>query len=180
MLLRIIEKPRLEGFVLAEQDSMMKRLILGIALATLAQPAHAQMAQPSTAIPNALDDVRTGTLLRVRAQRQNVEGRYSGLSNDALVLGIDGNTRPIDFDDITDIWKRGSNWKRGAIIGGITGAVLVSAAVVTIGLAACEQPDGCRGDIPTLILFSSLVGGAGGALVGGGLGYLVKRWDKIY
>jgi hypothetical protein len=164
-----------------QKKSSMKRTIIAVALATLAGTAQAQMAPPSAAIPAALDDVHTGTLLRVRAQRQNGEGRYSGLTRDALVLGITpGNSQPIDFDEITDIWKRGSNWKRGAIIGGITGTVLTSAAVIAIGTAACEQPDGCRGDIPTLIFFSALIGGGSGALVGGGLGYLAKRWVKIY
>ena len=159
---------------------MMKKLLLIAGLASLAAPAHGQQA-PSSAIPNAMERVQTGTLLRVRAQRQNIEGRYSGLTPDALVLGITpGNTRPVDFDDITDIWKRGSNWKRGAIIGGIAGAIAVSAALVGFGKAACEQPDGCSGDVPILIGFGTLIGGGGGALLGGALGYAAKRWDRIY
>jgi hypothetical protein len=160
---------------------MMKKIFLAVALTALARTSQAQMAPPSTAIPNALADVHTGALLRVRAQRENVEGRYSGLTSEALVLGITpGNQRPIDFDDITDIWKRESNWKRGAIIGGIAGAIVVSSVVVAIGKAACEQPDGCSGDVPILIGFGTLIGGGGGALVGGGIGYLAKRWEKVY
>jgi hypothetical protein len=44
----------------------------------------------------------------------------------------------------------------------------------------CEQDDHCSGDRPTVILYSIGIGGSAGALVGGGLGYLAKRWIRIY
>jgi len=36
------------------------------------------------------------------------------------------------------------------------------------------------GDYLTVILNGIGIGGGGGALVGGGLGYLAKRWIRVY
>jgi hypothetical protein len=160
---------------------MMQRSILAIAMLSLAPLALGAQRAEQPAITSALEKLDSGTTLRVRAQRQTVRGDYLGMSNQGLALGLEsGEQRAILFNDVTDVWRQGNYWKRGAIIGGVTGTVILTGFGFVLLNVACEQSDGCKGDRPTVVLYSLLLGGGTGALVGGGLGYLAKRWIKIY
>lgn len=158
----------------------MLRAILPILLLSAAPLAvGAQAAQPS--IPAALEKLDSGVTLRVRAQRQTLRGDYLGKSNQGLALGLEsGEQKAILFTDVSDIWRQGNYWKRGAIIGGATGTAILTGFGFVLLNVACEQDDGCKGDRPTVVLYSLLLGGGTGALVGGGLGYLAKRWIRVY
>ncbi|HKY97962.1 MAG TPA: hypothetical protein VJL35_08920 [Gemmatimonadaceae bacterium] len=160
---------------------MIQRLFLPFLLlcaAPLTSGAQ-QASQPS--LPAALEKLDSGATLRVRAQRQTLRGDYLGMSNQGLALGLEsGEQRAILFNDVTDIWREGNYWKRGAIVGGITGTAILTGFGFVLLNVACEQSDGCKGDRPTVVLYSVLLGGGTGALVGGGLGYLAKRWIRVY
>jgi len=159
----------------------MQRLFLLILLLCVAPftSGAQQAAQPS--LPQALEKLDSGATLRVRAQRQTLRGDYLGKSNQGLALGLEsGEQRAILFNDVTDIWREGNYWKRGAIIGGVTGTAILTGFGFVLLNVACEQDDGCKGDRPTVVLYSLLLGGGTGALVGGGLGYFAKRWIRIY
>ena len=152
--------------------------ILLLCAAPLTSSAQ-QAAQPS--LPAALEKLDSGATLRVRAQRQTLRGDYLGMSKQGLALGLEsGDQRAILFNDVTDIWREGNYWKRGAIIGGATGTAILTGFGFVLLNVACEQDDGCKSDRPTVVLYSLLLGGGTGALVGGGLGYFAKRWIRIY
>jgi hypothetical protein len=157
----------------------MKRLFAFLLIAIVSTPltTHAQ----TDSIPQTLENVDSGSVLRVRAARQITRGRFSGMSNDALVLEqANGTQTPIRFNVIDDIWKQGSYWKQGAIIGGAASAAVLTGFGFLIVRVACEQEDGCKGDYPLVALYAIGVGGLGGGLVGAGLGYLAKRWIPIF
>ncbi|HEX6573524.1 MAG TPA: hypothetical protein VF042_01020 [Gemmatimonadaceae bacterium] len=154
-----------------------KYLLLALCFA-LPLPARAQRAE---SVPVALERLDSGAVLRVRAGRQTLRGDYLGMSNQGLALGLEnGEQRAILFNDVNDIWRQGNYWKRGAIIGGVTGTAILTGFGFVLLNVACEQPDGCKNDRPTVVLYSLLLGGGTGALVGGGLGYFAKRWIRIY
>jgi hypothetical protein len=150
-------------------------LLIGIAPSTV----HSQTAPDS--IPQILQQVDSGAMLRVRAGRATTRGRFSGMSNDALVLQQEsGSQTPIRFTAINDIWKQGTYWKQGAIIGAVTGTAVLTGFGWVLVRVSCEQDDGCRNDYRTVVLYSVLLGGGGGGLVGAGLGYVAKRWIPIF
>ena len=157
----------------------MKRLSALLLIAIVSTPLAAQTQTDS--IPQILEKVDSGSMLRVRAGRQMTRGRFSGMSNDAIVLEqTSGVQAPIRFSVIDDIWKEGSYWKQGAIIGGVASAAVLTGFGFLIVKASCEQDDGCKGDYPIVALYAIGVGGVGGGLVGAGLGYLAKRWVPIF
>ena len=159
---------------------MLKTILAALILALTPSLLPAQT-RAADSIPAALQKVDSGALLRVRSQRQTSRGNFVGVGSDAFVLeSEDGTPTPIRFTGITDIWKQGNSWKRGAIIGGVTGSAILSTFGFLLLNAACEQPDGCKNDRATVILYGIGIGGTTGALVGGGLGYLAKRWIRIY
>lgn len=157
----------------------MKKFFALLLIAIASTPLTVQAQADS--IPQALEKVDSGSLLRVRAARQITRGRFSGMSNDAIVLEqTNGAQTPIRFNAIDDIWKQGSYWKQGAIIGGVASAAVLTGFGFLIVRASCEQDDGCKGDYPIVALYAIGVGGVGGGLVGAGLGYLAKRWIPIF
>lgn len=132
-------------------------------------------------VARAVQALDSGSLLRIRTPRLTSRGNLAGSSDNALVLSTSSGTlSPIRYDTIEEIWKQGNYAKRGAIIGGATGAALLTSFGLILVNGLCEQSDGCSDDYPTVVLYGIGIGGGGGALIGGGLGYLAKRWIKVY
>lgn len=153
-----------------------------IFIAILALAPRLAGAQTQTdSVAKSLEKVSTGAELRVRAGPRISRGLFVGMSDNALVLDAgSGSQIPIRFDAIEEMWKQGSYWKRGAIIGAVTGTVVLTGFGWLLVNVACEQPDGCKADYPTVVLYSIALGGGSGGLVGAGLGYMAKRWIRIY
>ena len=157
----------------------MRRIVIIAALALAPSLVGAQT--PTDSVAKALEKVSTGAELRVRAGPRTSRGLFAGMSDNALVLDIgSGSQVPIRFDTVDEMYKQGSYWKRGAIIGAVTGTVVLTGFGWLLISVACEQDDGCKNDYSTVVLYSIAVGGGGGGLVGAGLGYLAKRWIRIY
>ena len=157
----------------------MRKIILIAALAFA--PAIVSAQTPTDSVARALEKVSTGAELRVRAGPRTTRGLFAGMSDNAFVLDTGSGTQvPIRFDAVDEMYKQGSYWKRGAIIGAVTGTVVLTGFGWLLVNVACEQDDGCRNDYSTVVLYSIAVGGGGGGLVGAGLGYIAKRWIRIY
>jgi hypothetical protein len=157
----------------------MRQIVFIAALAFI--PAIVSAQTPTDSVARALEKVSTGAELRVRAGPRTSRGLFAGMSDNALVLDTgSGSQIPIRFDTVDEMYKQGSYWKRGAIIGAVTGTVVLTGFGWLLISVACEQDDGCRNDYSTVVLYSIAVGGGGGGLVGAGLGYIAKRWIRIY
>ena len=157
----------------------MRKIIFMAALAFAPSIASAQTSTDSVA--KALEKVSTGAELRVRAGPRTTRGLFAGMSDNAFALDVGaGSQVPIRFNAVDEMWKQGSYWKQGAIIGAVTGTVILTGFGWLLVNVACEQDDGCRNDYSTVVLYSVAIGGGGGGLVGAGLGYIAKRWVRIY
>jgi hypothetical protein len=157
----------------------MKILLALVVAATIPNVSRAQAAPDS--IPQILETVDSGAVLRVRTGTRTTRGRFSGMSNEALVLEqASGQQTPIRFDAVSEMWEQGNYWKQGAIIGAVTGTAVLTGFGWVLVRVSCEQDDGCKNDYRTVVLYSVLLGGGGGGLVGAGLGYVAKRWVRIY
>lgn len=153
----------------------MKTLIV-MALAFVPGVALAQRS-----LPAAIDRLDAGNTIRVRTPVDMALGKFSGVSNGSIMLKQDAATvREIGFADVNELWKRSSYARHGAITGGVIGTVALTALGSLFVKVSCEQPDHCRNDYPTVALYSLAIGGGGGALLGAGVGYAVKRWIRLY
>ena len=158
----------------------MKNLLLIAAFSLMPVALAAQTARADS-VAVSLQKVDSGAALRVRADRRTTYGKFTGVGTNALVIETPaGIQAPVRFDTVDEIFRQGHYAKRGAIIGGATGAVLLTGFGALIVSALCENQDGCAGDYATVAVYGVGVGGGGGALLGAGLGYLAKRWIKIY
>ena len=157
----------------------MRKLVV-IALLAFA-PSIASSQAPGDSVARALEKINTGADLRVRAGPRTTRGLFAGMSDNAFVLDTgSGSQVPIRFDVVDEMWRQGSYWKQGAIIGAITGTAVLTGFGWLLINVACEQEDGCKNDYSTVLLYSVALGGGGGGLIGAGIGYIAKRWVRIY
>lgn len=147
-----------------------------------AQAAHTEATAPGIDQPivRALTRLNPNTQVRVRTGQTIIEGRYNGFNEQGVLLQGASTASPIPLSSIDEMWKRSRSTLQGAIIGGAIGGVLFGAFGALIVSGFCEQPDGCKGDYPTAILFGGAIGAAGGGLLGAGIGALIKRWERIH
>lgn len=158
----------------------MKKLFF-VALTAAIIPFAASAQTQRDSVPQALERVDSGATLRVRTERVTTRGTFAGLGNDAFVLlSTTGAPTPIRFDAVEEIWRQGHYAKHGAIIGGSIGAAVLTGFGFLLISGLCETDDGCRSDYPKVALYGIGVGGGAGALLGAGVGYLTKRWIKLY
>jgi hypothetical protein len=158
----------------------MKILFSLVAALLIPSVAIGQAPSPDS-IPKVLQKVDSGAALRIRTQRQTSRGTLTAFSDNALVLGVSsGAQTPIRFDAIDEIWREGNYAKPGAIIGGSVGAAVLTGFGLLLVSGLCDTGDGCKSDYPKVVIYGIGIGGGAGALVGGGIGYLTKRWIKVY
>jgi hypothetical protein len=109
-----------------------------------------------------------------------VTGTLVGLPSDSLVLETADGTRAYARSAITQLElsrDSRSHWKKGAVIGGVTGAVatflvLNSGSPASTNICDSEHNQDAIGTGPCLAL-AGLAGGLGGALLGAGVGSLL-------
>ena len=133
--------------------------------------------QPTDSLNRAIDRFGTGSAIQVNETR----GHFFGVRNGSLTLEVDRQAQQVPLSDIQTLWKQSSHAKAGAL----TGALIVGSAFAGIGSllvgVSCENADThCRGDYPVVAAYGFLIGGAGGGLVGGLIGYAVKKWVRVY
>ncbi|HEV2085542.1 MAG TPA: hypothetical protein VGR09_10695 [Gemmatimonadales bacterium] len=95
---------------------------------------------------------------------------FAGDAPGAWTLDTAIGRHQISLTEITRLQVRSSAWDRGAIIGLLVGAAAIEAA----NAAGKYQID--RGET----LFMGLLGGTGGAVLGGLLGAPFHRWKTVY
>lgn len=132
-------------------------------------------AQESRRIPRLAD----GTRVRLTTQGTRYQGRLLGTEGSDLLLAQDAGTRRVPLAAVDTLWRRTSRAKRGAVIGGAIGAVATSAFFIWLVDTFCETDSAtCHRDMVKVGLFGIGVGGAGGALVGAGVGALAGGWQR--
>jgi hypothetical protein len=92
-------------------------------------------------------------------------------------LGAAGDsTANLSASQVDSVWVRG----HAAVIGAIVGGAIAGSATFAFFLAVCYAfGDGDCSEIG-LVAALGLAGGAGGALVGAGIGWLIPKWRLRY
>jgi len=156
-------------------------------LATLAGSLEGQQANRQAGVTHAdvvavrLMPLDTHTRVRVfEGEHAAVEGTFGGSTSDTMVvIRNSGDTTRVPLSSVHSVWKQSRSAGTGAIIGGsIAGAVGAGLGILLVA-GLCEQSSGCGSDYLPVATYVGAVGAAGGAVIGGAIGFLVKRWVRI-
>jgi hypothetical protein len=157
----------------------MRRAIFLAALLFTALPAAAQTADTAR-IGAALAEACPGARVRLyRDAGGPAQGTCGPVVDARLVVREDGSEQPVALASVREVWVERRATGRGAAIGGGIGAglLMVSGYVVVRGMS-----DGAAygDDLAVVLPLAALVGGTTGGLIGGGIGYLTKVWERRY
>lgn len=67
---------------------------------------------------------------------------------------------------------------QSALVGGVIGAAAFTGFLHVIISAFCESTEGCKDDHRRAWGYGIVIGGAGGGLIGAGIGSLITRWEQ--
>ena len=122
----------------------------------------------------AVEALKVGELVRLDVARiGRMEGPFLATNDRTFILAGNGEPTQVQLADIARLWVRGRSTGRGAWIGAAVGVV----AGVIFGLVLVEAfcyDDACSdGEV---VAVTGLVFGAGGAVVGAGIGFAIPTW----
>jgi hypothetical protein len=137
------------------------------------RPANdAQIARVFARVPR-----RTG--LRVATSDSVVEGRFSALRADSVVIATAAGPHAVGLSDITSAWKSqrrvGRSTWRGALWGGG-----IAAALAALGTMRQPDCDYCINDPGTAAVLFAIPGTAAGAIVGHLVGWIHRPWRRMF
>jgi len=143
----------------------------------LVAPGHAGAQTQDTGRVAAVLALRLGQQVRVDLTgNRQVEGRLALGSDTSLTLIRHDVPAKVRLPDVERLWVRGRATGRGALLGAGVGTLAGVLYGLLISDVACEPVDG--GDCSTLEVaaVAGLLGGAGGAAVGAGIGSVIPIW----
>ncbi len=136
-------------------------------------------------VPATTDPRLTATLgalrpqSRVRIITQDVHvGDFRAYDADSVRIDQRAGIRLIALRDIRTVSRSTRQVGKGAVIGAITGGVLVGALGYWLSRAFCDSST-CDPDV-TAAMYGAAIGGAGGGAIGAGIGALVPGWQAVY
>lgn len=101
-------------------------------------------------------------------------GRLARVANDTVHLVPQRGSGTVAIDAIDRVWVRGTATKKGAVAGGITGAVLGVLSFALFSYGVCDAAE-CSVDGSAALLGGAL-GGATGAVTGAVVGSMFGQW----
>ena len=125
----------------------------------------------------AVEALKVGELVRLDVARiGRMEGPFLATNDRTFILAGNGESTQVQLGDIERLWVRGRSTGRGAWIGAAIGL----AAGIIIGLdyagGLCHD-DGVTVCTPAEVgAVTGLVFGAGGTVVGAGIGFAIPTW----
>ena len=128
----------------------------------------------------ALERLGPHTRVRVVSGNKVIEGMFAEYTDEKVVVSTDsGNQVPIPFNAIDGMWKRSNSAGTGAVIGAGVGGFALGTFGVLLVNGLCESAKGCSSDAFGAAIWGGAIGAAGGGVLGAGIGFLVKRWERI-
>jgi hypothetical protein len=121
----------------------------------------------------------SGSTLRVHTATERTSGTLERLGMQSVALQQGDRLRDIALADIIRVDRRRRSAGRGALIGGAIGAAAFTGFLHLIVSALCESTDGCQRDHNRVWGYGIILGGAGGGLLGAGVGSLIPRWERV-
>ncbi len=141
----------------------------------LPQASHARGLGPQDSVVRAaLARITPGKRIRLHTTGLGrLEGSFASLTDTTVTLGAAPATTSIALAGIDSLWQRGSATGSGALLGGLTGGILLGG----LGAAVCSDYD-CSGGQGGAFVVGAFVGFAGGAVVGGLIGAAIPKWHR--
>jgi hypothetical protein len=144
-----------------------------------AQAVGASPVASDTARTRAIDQLPAAAHIRVSTPASSrLSGRLREARHDTLVLVDGSRERRVPVVAIDSLWKSSRAAKQGAVIGAISGAVVLGALGYVIAEAFCDV-DNCEAT-RGIAAKSTAVGALGGGVLGLAIGSLVVRWELRY
>lgn len=157
----------------------------GLLAAAAAAPTAAQPVPPAPAGATpvrtaAIANVPAGAPVRVVVNGRRVAGAFQRVAFDTLLVRVGGGeTFRAPVARVDTLWARtGRGTARGAKIGAAVGGVALGTVAGLLAYGLCETPGGCN-DTPGIAVLGAVVGGAGGGLLGAGIGSVVRTWRRV-
>jgi len=118
-------------------------------------------------------------LIRIRTVNHGIHiGRLSGLTRDTLFLRPERGSGAVEIAAIDQLWVRGTATKKGAMIGGVTGAVLGVVSFAFLSYAFCDAAS-CAVDMGVTSI-GVVAGGVVGSITGAVFGAMFGQWHPEY
>ncbi|TFG47267.1 MAG: hypothetical protein E4H38_08500 [Gemmatimonadales bacterium] len=122
-------------------------------------------------------NLRAGQQVRIEVARVGrVEGRLVIADDSALTLDRSAGPVQVRLLDIERLWVRGHSAGKGATIGAVVGVLAGVAGGLLLSTVACEPVDGGDCTAAEVAVVTGVLGGAGGAIVGAGIGLAIPVW----
>ena len=157
--------------------TIWRSAIVGVVLAVGTRSAlGAQHFYQQTAALKALPHE---SLVRVRSGDLRTVGRLQGFQGHTLMWRVGNGDVRTPLSELDAVWvSAGRATGQGALIGASVGGGLLALGGAFLISALCDN--GCGDDYAKMILRGGAVGGGSGALLGAGIGSLVRRWRRVY
>jgi hypothetical protein len=156
----------------------MRSTFILAALLLIAVPLRAQT--DTTSAPATLTGLCPGSTVRIYLTPGGpVQGRCAAVMDGRLVVRQEDGERTVPVADVSEVWTRERATEPGMWYGAAAGALTLVSAGLLVASAMCESSD-CSGDYMLVIGYGTVVGGGTGALIGGTIGYLTRRWVRQY
>ena len=145
-------------------------------------------AQDAPSRQSTVDALEAGQRVRVRAaDALSIEGVFLGLEGPDILL----NTTPanqaqrVPIDRLEALWVRERNTRKGAMIGAITGGVLLTGALLLYVNGYVYPEDTCRQQrqdcsYAGFVVAGGAIGAGLGAALGALTGFLVPGWSPVW
>lgn len=121
----------------------------------------------------------SGNTIRIHTATERTSGTLARLGMQSVALRQGDGVREIALAEITQVDRRRRSAGHGALIGGAIGAAAFTGFLHLLISAFCESTEGCRRDHNRAWGYGIVLGGAGGGLLGAGVGSLIPRWERV-
>ena len=118
--------------------------------------------------------VPKSSMVRMRIRGTEMTGKLIALTSGVATLSTESGNQTATLAAVDSIWVKGSAVKNGALIGGAVGAVLFGTFLALAVDAFCEFD--CDGEWVGGAVVGGGLGFLGGGLLGAGIGALIPKW----
>ena len=115
------------------------------------------------------------SLVRLRGEGVAITGRLIALTSGVATLQTESGNRTANLVSVDSLWVRGHAAGTGAIVGAVSGTILLGVFGALIADGVCDSSD-CSGEWAKGALAGGVMGAASGALLGAGIGALIPKW----
>ena len=123
---------------------------------------------------NIIENVKVGKQIKLSLHNDEIiEGKFYKYTLDSIYILNDQTTSSFPITDISKFWVRGRATGKGALVGGIIGALALG-VMVLVGDGNTVDTD----DATIIVISAGII--AAPCLVGTGIGSIIHKWHLKY